>query len=617
MNLRLPSCLLVLYLFAAGCDSGKLSIPSGNTTAAPAVAAPVERARGTSAPFEPAPMVEELRIDAATGEELVHALRAACEERAFTAPRLAALHAPLVAVLYSGAGERLDMIRQEAGALDELALNAGRTLCRVTNETDVYLHGLIVTYTARFPNFGTPGLFDNKVFEPQVTGLAYELGGDRFELDPLEQLERNMGTNDSRRGLNRRAGLTDKEMLASNDLILEMYRTAHYGERYPDRVPARFFRGHLALGYEDVDHELLADRIGWIANWHRANVVDGEVVYEYSVARRKYRNERRTMVRSAMAAWILNRLAFALDDDELKRLGREVIEHYFESYYQMTKSKEAGRLMPAALTLPTGNTVVKRWTAASFIAGAARERADKAEFRQEMDLLMEWAMSHQRDDGIFRTDFGRSQYFMPGHLLLIVSYFYRDTGDERYKAYLDKSMDVYDPVLRQMMYLGKEWHTPYAPAWFTQPLTQMYLETGEDKYRDLIFAINDRVLHAYDINARYQVYPDYDGMLAPKPNSYGNNSVTAASLESLTDAAVVARAAGDLDRYERYRHVVRRTVAFLLRLQYIPENTYYFPHRERALGGFKRDMLDSTLWMDNVWHLTSAFLKIQEHRLLD
>jgi hypothetical protein len=122
---------------------------------------------------------------------------------------------------------------------------------------------------------------------------------------------------------------------------------------------------------------------------------------------------------------------------------------------------------------------------------------------------------------------------------------------------------------------------------------------------------------AYENNARYQVYPDYDGMLAPKPLSYGNNSVTAAALESLTDAAITAKAAGDMTRYRRYQEVIRHTTAFLMRLQYIPENTYYIAERDRVVGGFKNDMVNTKMWMDSVWHLTGAFIKIHQNKLLD
>ncbi|HAK37831.1 MAG TPA: hypothetical protein DCM60_06240, partial [Nitrospina sp.] len=57
---------------------------------------------------------------------------------------------------------------------------------------NVYIHLLVVTYTARFPNFGIRGIFDKRVYEPKVTGLAYELNGKRAELSPIEAVVRNL-----------------------------------------------------------------------------------------------------------------------------------------------------------------------------------------------------------------------------------------------------------------------------------------------------------------------------------------------------------------------------------------------------------------------------------------
>ena len=80
---------------------------------------------------------------------------------------------------------------------------------------------------------------------------------------------------------------------------------------------------------------------------------------------------------------------------------------------------------------------------------------------------------------------------------------------------------------------------------------------------------------------------------------------------------LVANIDRDEVRLASYKNVIPHTVAFLLRLQYIPENTYYVQHRERVIGGFKKDLINSVLWMDSVWHLTSAFIKIQQSDLLD
>jgi hypothetical protein len=580
------------------------------------------RARGDSglplrrvSTLKPEPVREELVVDDETQRRVLRAARAACDGGAADAS-LDAIEAPVVLVAYTESGTRVGSSRSARGPLGKGVQGAAKELCKKSAAKKGFLHALVVTYTARFPNFGIKGLFDNKVFEPQVTGIAYELGGKRVELDPLKQAEGAMGSKMVRSALARAFGFDPKTMPAQRELTIEVYRVEHIGERYPDRAPQRFLRGHAELDHDELTKELLESRLRLIGDWYKSNVIGGEVTYDYSPTARRYRNEKRTMVRSTMATWILNRLAHYLDDDELKRKGAEVIDFYFERYFQMAKSKKAGSVQPSPKPLDNGNLVKNRYSIASFIASACNERADKAKYTEEMDLLMAYAMSHQGEDGIYATQFGQSQYFMPGQILLAVAYFYRDTKDEKYRAHFDRGFDAYAPLLTQMMHLGPGWYAPYAPAWFTQPAAQMYLLTGEDKYKDLVFAINDRVVEHYEINRRYQVYADYDGMLAPKPNSYGNNSITSASLEALVDAAIVAKKAGDTERFERYRRVIRRATAFLLRMQFTPENTYYFQKRERVIGGFKRTMLDSTSWMDNVWHLTSAFIKIQEAELL-
>jgi len=105
-------------------------------------------------------------------------------------------------------------------------------------------------------------------------------------------------------------------------------------------------------------------------------------------------------------------------------------------------------------------------------------------------------------------------------------------------------------------------------------------------------------------------------MLAPLPGSYGNTAITAAVLESLVDAAYVAKKSGDTTRLQKYTRIIKKTTAYLMRLQYTPANTYYIQNRERVIGGFKTDLLNTKVWMDNVWHLTSAFIKIEKDKLL-
>ena len=562
---------------------------------------------------------EKLSLSRTVQAELLTYARAVCNgETPLTASEsLRSLHRDIIPILYSPDGKRIasERLKGSTSTIERIDTHLP-ALCDGAPPQS-RLHLLVVGYTARFPNLGLKGFFDQKVFEPMVHGIAYEYNGRRVELDPMMQVERNFNSKAVRHQLALTVGLKPEKAPAANGLTIEVYEVLHIGEQKTDAAFSRYFRGHQPLTTEEVSHALIEQRLRWIAGWYENNIIDGEVTYEYSTAKGTYQNEERTMVRSTMAVWILNRLAEYLASDALKEAGAVTIQHYLNRYFQIDASRAAGAIQPSPIPLANGNLVAYRFTTASFIASAILEREDWAQSSQDITLLMEFAMGYKRRDHVIWTENGNSQFFMPGQLLLAVAYAYERTEDPKYKQFFDEVFGTYAQVLHQLMTLAPETVAPYAPAWFTQPATKMYQLTGDVKYLPLIFQINDRVVLNYARNAAHQVHEDYEGMLAPKLGSYGNNSITAAALEALVDAAIAAQLSGDVERYERYRRACRHAVAFLLRLQFTPNNAYYMTHSERIVGGFKKDMVNTTSWMDNVWHLTSAFIKIQNARLFE
>lgn len=566
---------------------------------------------------------EPLELDEAARRYLLDYGRAVCDgdadkARAMTVPAgFKDAQLPVIAVLFDDDGGRKAHHRADpdGSPLTRQIEAAAEAVCDQEGWGD-QLHLMVVTYTVRLPNFGVKGVFDYKVFEPQVYGIAVEQGDKRVEIDPLVQVEANQGAKNVRELVNKKLGSSIDLFTTDNGIIVEIYRVAHFGERRSDGGFSDFHRGQTLLRPEDVTTELVRERLGLIGDWYRNNIFGGEVVYEYSTSSGAYREQDRTMVRSLMAAWVLNRLAFFLEDQELKHLGAEVIDHYLDDYFQIEKSREAGKIVPSTKSLPNGNTVKNRYTAASFLSAAMLERTDSTRWSLETKLLMEWVMGFQRDDGVLYTQFPQSQFFMPGHLMLSLAYHYEQLG-EPYKQWFDGIYETYERPVYQMMELADGRFHPLAPAWFTQPAASMYHQTGDNRYRDFIYAINDRVVKLHHHNRAEMVHYDYDGVLTPKLGFYGNTSVTAAALESLADAAIVAKKDGDMERYKRYTTAIRSATTYLMRIQFTEDNTYYVKHRERVVGGFKKDMVNSVSWMDNVWHLTSAFIKIHDAKLLD
>ena len=604
---------LLLSLLLIGCTSGTETSGQGST--AP-TSTPTIPSRVGFAPTAPSPLV----LAADDKRALLTKARAYCDGVTDALPAseaLLALNRPVWAVLYTPDGTRHKAVRVEGTTSTLEDLKAGLPdLCKEAPQ-NARLHLMVVGYTARLPNYGIKGIFDNKVFEPMVNGVAYEYRGRRMEFDPLTQCEKNLNSRDVRNYLARGLSLDPQSIPTRNELIVEIYEVTHFGETRTTGEYSDFYRCHQPLPANSLTHEEIDRRLTYIGDWYRNNVIDGQVTYEYAPTTATYLNTERTMVRSTMSVWILNRLARHLKQADLTDLGALTIKYYLDTYFQIEKSIAADAIQPSPVALPNGNLAANRYTTASFIAAAIMEREDWKEQAKEVDLLMHFAMSYKRDDNLLWTDQGASQFFMPGQLLLAVSYAYATTGDEKYRVFFDEVFDTYAPTILQLMYLAPGTVTAYAPAWFTQPSTQMYLLTKDTKYRDFVYAINDRVVLHHVRNAAYQKHPDYDGILAPKLGSYGNNSITAAALESLVDAAITARTEGDLSRFKKYQTAIRHATAYLLRLQYTPDNAYYLPHRERVVGGFKKDLVNNHSWMDNVWHFTSALMKIQDARLLD
>jgi hypothetical protein len=588
---------------------------------------------GSVGVYKPSPHTpgEQLELDDDTRRGLLSRARALWDGEADKlgppTGKAADEEAPLILTVFHSDGrllvwKRIDDPATGLAAKLAVAVKAARSDVGIGAVGDVFLHIDVVSYNGRFLNFGVKGLFKNRVFEPRITGLVFEKDGKRAELPPLETAYLNLGPKGSRKLVAQRLGVDPKA--AENDLGLwiEIYRTLHFGERYPDRAFGDYLRSNEALLAKDVDDAKVLERLKLVGQWYRANVRDGEVTYKFDPTTGREIEAPRTMVRSTMSVWVLNRLGAHLNDPELLKLGEETMKFYFERYFQMAKSKAAGSIQYNPKRTQKGETSNERWTTAGFVCAAALERPDREKYLGECDLLMNFMMGKRNSQKVFDSRWALSQYFMPGQALLTLAYAWEATGDPKYAKFLEETWDVYLPPLLDMMHLGDKRYAPYAPAWFTQPAAQMWFMMREkqpekaERYRTLVYAINDKVVTWYEANATPAAYTDQDGILGPKYGFRGNVSITAASLEALVDASRVADLSGDPARRDRYMAAARQTIAYLMRLQYTPANTYYTRHRERITGGFKTDLFNNQVWMDNVWHLTSAFIKTRKWGLL-
>jgi hypothetical protein len=140
-------------------------------------------------------------------------------------------------------------------------------------------------------------------------------------------------------------------------------------------------------------------------------------------------------------------------------------------------------------------------------------------------------------------------------------------------------------------------------SWQTAAYAEAYLLTREPAFAAFVNEMNDWVCGLqYGLDPRH---PEWwggfkgcqDGQLLATPPQI----TSAASAEGLIEACRVARLAGDVARYDRYKATLELCLQFVIRLQYVEANTQHFvaAYRQRFLiGGFHASHEDGNLRLD-------------------
>jgi hypothetical protein len=164
-----------------------------------------------------------------------------------------------------------------------------------------------------------------------------------------------------------------------------------------------------------------------------------------------------------------------------------------------------------------------------------------------------------------------------------------------------------ETVYKAMAYYYTDWkqHKDRALAvWHTAAYTEAYLQTKAPAFADAVFDMNDWLcgLQYQTANAGRPAWvggfrPSADGKSGTDP---APNIDSAGAVFSLVQACRLARAAGDVRRYERYRQAVESGLQFLTTLQYTEANTQHFAewYRPFLVGAFHGSAQDGNVRLD-------------------
>lgn len=195
--------------------------------------------------------------------------------------------------------------------------------------------------------------------------------------------------------------------------------------------------------------------------------------------------------------------------------------------------------------------------------------------------------------------------FYSGEAILALAEYADKTGDPSILEAAKKSQDFY--IDRYVTHLSENYYPAYVP-WHTQSLSRLYDMTGDSRYANAIFVLNDELLKLQDNSQHKGRFYDPDSPQYGKPHSASDAVYT----EGLVVAYGLARSLKDVPRTTRYRSAIEKAVANLTTLQYEKQESNSFPKPERAIGGIRISSSDPRVRIDSIQHAMDAYLKLSK-----
>jgi hypothetical protein len=347
------------------------------------------------------------------------------------------------------------------------------------------------------------------------------------------------------------------------------------------------------------------------AEWlQRANRPDGRFVYGYLPALRAPM-EGDHYLQQVEATLALARAARYYQDDRAAALARQAMLTLLQE--TRLDGNAPGAKTPGMRYPLMPSVLVNRLAATGMLVVAIHELPGPAsDLLEKSAELCNYVRSQQGGDGSFALDLDKdslaggevaatSHYTGPALAALI-----RSTPAGWKTEALRKANGFYARWWREHKNMGMiPWHTAaYAEA---------YLATKQPTLADTVFEMNDWLcgLQYQQLDPRRPLWRGgfkswRDGHELAEPPE----AASALYGESLVDACRVARQAGDVRRWQRYKEAAERCLQFLTTLQYTDANTQHFAswYRPALVGAFHASHQDGNLRLDHTSRSVAALV---------
>jgi hypothetical protein len=361
------------------------------------------------------------------------------------------------------------------------------------------------------------------------------------------------------------------------------------------------------------------------ADWlHRANRPDGRFEHGF-LPSLKTKLEGDHYLRQAGAAFALARAARMTGDERHAAVARQAVLTLLLDTTTAAVPTRAGT--PAAgsplkmrhTTLPS--VVVNRLAAAGLLLLAIHALPNPADdLLEQSEELCRYIEQQQQADGSLSfcdnptnpkeaagDPDGINHY--PGQALhgLMRSQEHRPAAWK--SAVVSKALAYYRPWWQKNKNMA-------FVSWQTAAYSEAFLcaQGKERAYADFVFEMSDWLcgLQYTMLDPRHPLWlGGFMGFADGKPLPEAPHVHSACFAEALAEACRVAKQAGDLPRYQRYRESLERCLQFLSTLQYTDGNTQHFAewYRPRLVGGFHASHQDGTLRIDYTQHAIGALVQ--------
>ncbi len=384
------------------------------------------------------------------------------------------------------------------------------------------------------------------------------------------------------------------------------FPTIHFTRTSPDGEVINLYRCSETEIIPDVTPEKIFETIKLAEGWMLLNIdEDGYFNYGYSPSRGEYLTTNNMIRQFLSSRWLADK---SKSDENLLYLHRINLEYILKKWY--FQEGDLGYIYFGDKS--------KLGAMAMAISTIAKSPLYE-DYAYYAEKLANTILSMQHEDGSFDAWFIEPDYaydedsllrFYSGESMLGMLELYETSRDERYLEAMKLSQDFY---IEKYVNNIDENYSPALVPWQTMSLSKLYMITGDRKYIEPIFILNDSLISMQ--NQTGEPYPDFLGrFFDPEHPEYGppNSGSTSPYVESLAYAFEIAMMEGDEERMAVYKQAIILGIQNLMNCQFKSPDMYYLTQPERVEGALRYRMYDNRIRIDTTQHTIDALLKVVE-----